>query len=437
MLWIAIWAWVGWVIFVNAVVQGGVLFWAWSTLLSKSSWSLNQILSFSLAAPLLAGLPGILLLFLRDRRQSAVVRMLMVAILAGLLLTLPRVLLAPTATYAAALTRSAISAGVGLMLWWRTGRRGALRPRAAGQGGLLLLIALLLLLPWLRLGALGDGLDTLIALMQAGSLALLLAGLAAYLIPYLHATSPDYNANVWMGGVLLATAGFVIAGSWGQMDTQALLAGVLPALGFPLALMPAHEQRYHFGSAFVLVIVAAMGPFAFADPRETNILTLLDCDVARWTLWATTLDFILGWPIAIALALSGRRLLSDAMPTLWRGISVMGVAAAIVFYATSGQPGFYGDDFFVVLRSQADLSAAAQISDVDARRAWVYQTLVDHADSSQGDLIAWLQTRDISFTRYYLVNGIEVHASAWRRWQIARRSDVDRILYSPTLRPLP
>jgi subtilisin family serine protease len=113
------------------------------------------------------------------------------------------------------------------------------------------------------------------------------------------------------------------------------------------------------------------------------------------------------------------------------------VVAAAVLYLVWGQPGFFGDDFFVVMRSQADLSPARAIADVDARRAWVYETLTTHAEEDQADLRAWLDARGIPYTPYYLTNGIEVHASAIRRWQIARRDDVDRILYSPELRPPP
>lgn len=437
LLWILVLGWVVWVVFVTAVVQGGTLLWAWSTLLSKSEWGIPHILAFSLLAPVATGLPGALLLLIRDRRQAAVVRVLMLATLASLLLLLPRLLLSPVATYAAAALRLGISGSVGFLLLLRARRRHLLPSPPKPQGGLLLIIALLLLLPWLQLGALGNAFDTLLALLQAAALAALLVGLAAYLMPHLRATSSDSSANLWLGGVILATAYFAIAGAWGQMDTQALLAGVLPALGFPLALMPSRARHYPLSSGFLAATIVVFGPLAFADPRETNLITLLDGDVARWTLWATTIDFLLGWGIALGLGLLSGRLLTHPLPALWRGLGALGIVAAGVFYFTAGQPGFYGDDFFVVLRSQADVSEATTIADVDARRLWVYHTLVEQADQSQADLEQWLQARKISYTRYYLVNGIEVHASAWRRWQIARRPDVDRILYSPILRPLP
>ncbi|NOZ72436.1 MAG: S8 family serine peptidase [Chloroflexi bacterium] len=437
LLWFLVWGLLGWSILVTAVVQGGTLFWAWSGLLSKIEPGIPRILSFGVIAPLAVLLPGSLLLFVRDRRQAAVIRVILMASFAALLLLLPRLLFSPISTYAAALFRAGLSVGMGtgLLLWLN--HRGRIQRRPGPSLGLMLSIGLVLLLPWLKLGALGDGFDTFIALLQASGLALLAVGLAAYLMPHLAATAKTPTGNVWLGGITLATALFAIAGAWGQMDTQALLAGVLPALGFPLAFIQGRSSRYDIGSGFVLAVVVVFGPFAFADPRETNLLTLLDGDVARWTLWATTIDFLLGWLLALVLGALADRLLHPPLPTIWLTAGVVGAVAAAGFYFLAGQPGFYGDDFFVVLTSQADVTPAYNIADVDERRAWVYRTLVDQADQTQVDLLQWLDSRDIDYTRYYLVNGIEVHASALRRWQISRRDDVDRILYSPTLRPLP
>ncbi len=435
--WLLIWGWLLWTIVVTGLVQGGVLLWAWSTLLSKSTWPLPRILALSLAAPLLVLVPGAVLLLARERRQAAVVRTLLLAAGAALLLLLPRVLLDPTATLAAAALRLLVAGLLGVVLLRRAASRQYSSNGLRTHGGLMLLLAVILLLPWLVLGALGDGFDTAVAFLQALALAALLSGLAANLMPQLQATSPEHVKNLWLGGIVLATAGFVLAGGWGQMDVQALLAGVLPALGFPLAFAQRQQRRYAVGGALLLATVVCFGPFAFADPRETNLISLLDGDVARWTLWATTLDFLLGWAIALVLGLVGKHLLNDPWPALWRGTAVLAVIGAAVVYFTSGQPGFYGDDFFVVMKRQADVQAAFAIDDLVERRTWVYQTLTAEADASQADLLAWLDARHIPYTRYYLVNGVEVHAPAWRRWQIAQRADVDRILYSPTLRPLP
>ncbi len=87
--------------------------------------------------------------------------------------------------------------------------------------------------PWLLFGALGDILDVLLALVpgpvpgrafrRSGRL--------------LDATVGCRPAAVAVGGGLtLTAAGMLLAGAWGQMDYQVLLVGLLPGLGFPLAL---------------------------------------------------------------------------------------------------------------------------------------------------------------------------------------------------------
>jgi subtilisin family serine protease len=91
----------------------------------------------------------------------------------------------------------------------------------------------------------------------------------------------------------------------------------------------------------------------------------------------------------------------------------------------------------VILKNQADLSAAANIAEVTVRREFVYHTLVDHAFQTQADLRAELDRRDLAYQPYYLVNAIEVeNGPLLRRW-LANRPDVDRVLDNPILRPLP
>jgi subtilisin family serine protease len=213
--------------------------------------------------------------------------------------------------------------------------------------------------------------------------------------------------------------------------------GVLPALGFPLALFGLGQRKYPAGAGFVLALLTAFGPLAFFDPIELNMYGLFSGEAAKWAFTATTWTVTLGW-IALFLAIIVTdKLLRPILRAVWGGLAVVAAVGAVVVYLLVGQPGFFGDDFFVVMSSQAALSRAKSIADVDERRAWVYETLVEHADVSQKDLREWLDARGIPYTPYYLTNGVEVHASAIRRWQIGRRSDVLKIVYSPELRPIP
>jgi subtilisin family serine protease len=109
----------------------------------------------------------------------------------------------------------------------------------------------------------------------------------------------------------------------------------------------------------------------------------------------------------------------------------------VAVYFGAGRPGTYGDRVFVVLKQQADLSGLAAIGDRDRRLRETYRRLVDTADRSQASLRRDLRRLHLGYTPYYLVNGLEVDGGdAVRAW-LAGRPEVDRILDSPQLRPIP
>jgi subtilisin family serine protease len=111
--------------------------------------------------------------------------------------------------------------------------------------------------------------------------------------------------------------------------------------------------------------------------------------------------------------------------------------AFIAVFALVGQPGWYGEQLFVVFKDQADVSSAKSIQDYGHRRLAVYHTLVSQAENSQANLRQALNALGIRFTPYYLVNGLEVNAGPLVRLWLLTRPEVDRVLDSPHLRPLP
>jgi len=426
-----------WSLFITLVVQGSTLWLAWMTDLTKMEESAQAYLAGGIWLLPLLLIPALLLLLLKEPRQAAVVRSMILTIIAAGLLLIPRLLFPPEAVYLAGLTRSATSITLGLVLLVWSARKGNLR-RSPGPGlGPAIIIALLFLTPWLLYGSLGDGFDVFTALSQAFGLALLAAGLAAYLMPALAKNSDNPSNNIWLGGITLAVALAVIAGAWGQMDYQAFLIGILPGLGFPLALLGADEDRYDVLSAVFMVTLAVFGPLAFADPRETRLITLFSEETAMWSFRAATINFFTGWFLTLALGLFHVRVLHGRLSRHWLKLAAVVLVAILGLHFLLGQPGFYGDSYFVVLKDQADLSPASAIEGVDARRAWVYETLSKQADETQPDLLSWLDQRHIPYQRYYLVNGIEVKTNAIRRWQLARHPAVERVVYNPNLRPIP
>ncbi len=69
-------------------------------------------------------------------------------------------------------------------------------------------------------------------------------------------------------------------------------------------------------------------------------------------------------------------------------------------------------DYFVTLKEQADLSAAAQVKTKLQKGEYVYNTLVAIADRTQKDLRASLDAQGVSYTPYYIANTILVHGGS-------------------------
>ena len=435
--WIAALALMGWTGFWTLVILGGTLGAAWMGDVTKMTISQPTILALGLIIVPVVGLPLLLGLLIQAPRPRALITTLLWATLAAALFLIPRAVFPPVASYAPILLRSGLGFLLGGLLLAAARRQGFLGRCDLAALGLALLTGLLFLIPWLRFGALGNGWDVCVDGVQALALALTLAGLSAFLMPQLARTSPRVRYNLLWGGLGLGTAFFLIGGSWGQMDYQALLMALLPLLAFPLALFGMRHARYPVGAGLALVGLAAFGPLAFVDPIELNLYNLITQEAAKWAYVALSWSALWGVIASLLSFILADRLLRPRLGKVWLAAAGATAAIAVGVYILAGQPGFFGDDFFVVMKSQADLTPAREIADVDQRRQWVYETLVDHAESTQTDLRAWLDARGIPYTPYYITNGVEVHASALRRWQIARRPDVERILYSPELRPIP
>jgi subtilisin family serine protease len=118
-------------------------------------------------------------------------------------------------------------------------------------------------------------------------------------------------------------------------------------------------------------------------------------------------------------------------------VALVAWLAAAALYALAGRPGFHGERLFVILREQADLSAAPAIPERGARLTYVYNTLVEHANHTQADLRATLDRLGVDYQPYYLVNALEVRGGPLLGLYLRTRPEVDRVLESPRLRPLP
>jgi len=275
---------------------------------------------------------------------------------------------------------------------------------------------LAVLLPWLWIGALGGLAETVLAVLAAAAVGWFAAAMLdrAFWERY----------GVALGGLVAGVALLLLAAGVGQAGAQLAAMLVLPPLGFAAAALR---------SAGPLVAVAALGPLAFADPEEITLLLSTGRDLPVWAAIAAAISLAVALLIAIGYPLGLTRLTKR---WIGAGAVMLMVVAGGAIYLGPGQPGLYGERLFVILKSQADLTGVAATSR-DARVGDVYRRLVEHAQSSQADLRRTLDRWHLDYTPYYLVNAIEVDGGPAVRAWLGRRGDVDRVLLSQRLRPLP
>jgi len=314
-----------------------------------------------------------------------------------------------------------------------TGRRGH---RPVGSTMLLAAAAgVLLLLPWLWVGALGGAVETVLAVLGAAAAGLLAAGILgpAFWQPFRHFGRVSL---VVVGGLAAGVALALLGAGVGQAGPQLAAMLGLPAAAFALAaLLP--TSRNGRPPVAILVALGVLGPLAFVDPEETS-LVLLGRDVPFWSLIAAVTALGIGLVLGLVYGvLFPTRQLHGWLAGIVAAVTVIAGAGV---YIGLGQPGLYGERLFVVMDSQADLTGLPTANGQagrDARATEVYRRLVAHADESQAGLRRELDRFRLSYTPYYLVNAVEVEGGAGVRALLSRRDDVDRILLSQRLRPLP
>ncbi len=337
--------------------------------------------------------------------------------------------------------------GVATLIWLRRRRNGAGFVRPRGPYLPALALAALTCWAWLAWGALGSAVDTLLNLASAALLGLS-AGLVwgHFLFEPLEATGAGPGWNIALGGAAINGALGLMGSALGFNGMQLILLLTLPAFGWALMALsrlgqqPIGSEQPAGGwlTVGLAVMLAAAAPMAWVDPDElVLVLNLETRDVLTWSLYAAAITLISAWGVGLALWPFGR-----ALPR-WKSRAAWGIAAAVLtvvallIYLIAGQPGFYGERLYVIMAEQADVSAAIQMEEYAQRRQYVYDTLVRHANSSQADIRKTLDFLHIDYTPYYLINALEVNAGPLVRLWLSTRPEVDRVLDSPVLRPLP
>lgn len=304
----------------------------------------------------------------------------------------------------------------------------------------------LLSIPWALVGSLGSALDVILNLLTA-----FVFGGGASLIIYsglLRITTTQERAyrisDLLVDGFGVLITFLILVAGFGQTGTQLGLLTSIPLLSFSVVTLALFggaisSKPVNWAAGMMLITFATVGPLVFVDPDEVMlVISMGQGELFSWVWqagWQTLLAVII---IDILSFIFWQRTL-EARGYFWVGKVIVALAwvGVALLYMFLGQPGFYGEKLFVVMADQADVSASSTITDIDQRRGDVYARLVQHADRTQAELRAELDRRGISYQPYYLVNGLEVQGGLFLKMWLEGRPDVDRVLSSPHLRPLP
>lgn len=301
---------------------------------------------------------------------------------------------------------------------------------------------LLMLIPWLAVGALGGLVETVAAVLAAAAVGYLTTGI---LTPaFFGAFDRTRRWQLTVGGLATGVALAPIAAALGGLALGLAELVTVPAVSFAAAALAGagghtggvriRNWRGPTGLG-VLIALAVLGPIAFVDPEETSLVLGFD-DVATWAARAAALGLVIALLLGLAYGL-GLRPGAGERRVLPVVVAVVTLIAAGAVYAGVGQPGLYGEKLFVIMAEQADLSGLSTVADRPARLTQTYTRLVQTADRTQADLRQELDRFGISYTPYYLVNAILVDAGPALIPFLSGRSDVDRVLIDQHLRPLP
>ena len=103
------------------------------------------------------------------------------------------------------------------------------------------------------------------------------------------------------------------------------------------------------------------------------------------------------------------------------------IAPWVMEHTANGQQA----EFFVLLADQADLSPAANLPTKTEKGRFVYQTLLEKAQTTQGPILQWLRERNIEHQSFYIVNAILVKGTREIADTLAARPDVARVTGNP------
>ena len=340
-----------------------------------------------------------------------------------------------------ALLQLAALAVLGAGFWLMKKRNSREKRNPPKVNGLLVLFCCFLCVPWLLWGALGSVMDTLLGLVVGILFAIVAVDLtfSIYLESGQSIEAVSERRNVFIDGFVVAVFLLIMTAALSHNGSQQMWVLTIPISGW-LMVLSAKENDSRKGrfEALLLLSFLITLPVLFFDMDELSSLFAGGkgeiLDLALKSAWFTLIGVI----TFTSLKLTARRLdrgvvLSSKVHILLAGFGLVG---AVLTYLIWGQPGFFGDNKFIVMRQTADLSQLESIVDYESRKEAVYAELIQTANSSQQAVREKLEKWNLAYTPYYLLNGIEVKDDFLTSFLFRNDPSVDRILESPQLRPI-
>ncbi len=149
---------------------------------------------------------------------------------------------------------------------------------------------------------------------------------------------------------------------------------------------------------------------------------------ARWRRIVSSLFLLTAFLVAIgAIALS--RQPAVAAPGATGSMQSNKIAPWVMEHTANGQQA----EFFVVLADQANLGPAANLPTKVEKGRFVFQTLSNKAQTTQGSILQWIREHGLEHQSFYIVNGILVKGTRENAEALAARSDVARVEGNPRI----
>src|SRR5213595_3482396 len=113
-----------------------------------------------------------------------------------------------------------------------------------------------------------------------------------------------------------------------------------------------------------------------------------------------------------------------------QSVAAQKIAPWVTEHTANGQQ----TEFFVVLADQADLSGAASLPTKAEKGRYVYNTLLNKAQATQGPILQWLREHGIEHRSFYIINAILVKGGSREiAAALAARPDVARVEGNPVI----